>query len=93
MDMNRQVLRSTKGGYNKTAVITKLDSYNTLLVALEQGSIDRVQALDELEKIRNTELPKEKGGLFGKIGFSEEDTDNYMEDCEQMILKNLESLI
>ena len=93
MDMNAQVLRSVKGGYNKLAVITKLDSYNTLLAALEQGSLNRRQALDELEKIRYTELPKEKSGLFGKVGFSAEDTDAYLQNCEQMILEKLENLI
>jgi hypothetical protein len=93
MDMNTQVLRSIKGGYNKLAVITKLDSYNCLIMALEQRSISRNQAINELEKIRNMALPTEKGGFFGKIGFSVEDTDSYMQNCEQMILDTLNNLI
>lgn len=90
--MNEQVLRSTKGGYNKLAVITKLDSYNCLIMALEQKIIDRDHALEELEKIRNMAIPTEKVGFFGKIGFSVEDTDAYMEKCEQMILDSLRLL-
>ena len=90
--MSKTVLREQKGGYKKIAVITKLDAYNCLIAAVEQGGMSRQQVLNELEKIRRMKLPTEKKGLFGTSGFSVEDTDAYMENCENIIIKNIENI-
>lgn len=47
--MRYEVLRSAKGGYNKTDVLTKLDALNALLMMAEEG-IDSSKILPELEK-------------------------------------------
>lgn len=83
--MKKQVLRSQKGGYNKAAVISKLDAYNTLIVAIQQGNMSRSEVMTELEYIRKMRMPTEKKGLFGEAGFSVEDTDAYIDECEHLI--------
>jgi hypothetical protein len=90
--MSKHVLRESKGGYKKVAVITKLDAYNCLITAIEQGGMSRRQVLNELERIRRMELPTEKKGLFGTPGFSVDDTDSFMEECENKIMNNIEDL-
>ena len=77
--MRLEVLRSEKGGYNKADVLTKLDSLNAILMMLEQGGVPREQLLAGLNAAEEVELRREKGGLFGKHGFSVEDTDAYLE--------------
>ncbi|MBR6981907.1 MAG: hypothetical protein IKH75_00010 [Ruminococcus sp.] len=84
--MQTEVLRSEKGGYVKADVLQKLDRMNALLMAA-RGGMRREEAMAELESIRETELRREKAGLFGKIGFSVEDTDAYLESVGQMILE------
>lgn len=84
--MQTEVLRSEKGGYVKADVLQKLDRMNALLMAV-RGGMRREEAMAELESIRETELRREKAGLFGKPGFSVEDTDAYLESVGQMILE------
>lgn len=84
--MGTEVLRSVKGGYNKADVMSKLDRMNIVLMAVKDG-MRREEAIAELESIKEQELRREKSGLFGKTGFSVEDTDAYLESLEQMILE------
>ncbi|MCR4639759.1 hypothetical protein [Ruminococcus sp.] len=86
--MRYDVLKNVKGGYNKTDVLTKLDALNALLMMAEQG-IDSSKILPELDRVRQLPLRQEKGGFFGKIGFSAEDTDAYIADLEKSITKAL----
>jgi hypothetical protein len=84
--MELDILRDQKGGYNKQSFIEKLDAYNILITAMQNGlPLDKAKA--ELELIHQQPLSKEKGGLFGKIGFSIEDTDAYIADLEKGIAK------
>lgn len=86
--MRSEVLRSEKGGYNKTDVLTKIDALNALLMMAEEG-VDSSKILPELEKVRQRPIRKEKGGFFGTIGFSAEDTDNYIADLEAKLMNAL----
>ena len=86
--MRSEVLRSEKGGYNKTDVLTKIDALNALLMMAEEG-VDSSKILPELEKVRQRPMRKEKGGFFGTIGFAAEDTDNYIADLEEKLLNAL----
>lgn len=87
--MRLDVLKSEKGGYNKVAVLTKIDVYNALLMMAEEGKADRDKLLSELERARAIELPREKSGFFGSSGFSVEDTDAYIAKLEEEIDKKL----
>lgn len=86
--MRSEVLRSEKGGYNKTDVLTKLDALNALLMMAEEG-VASSKILPELEKVRQRPMRKEKSGFFGTIGFSAEDTDNYIADLEAKLMNAL----
>ena len=86
--MRSEVLRSEKGGYNKTDVLTKIDALNALLMMAEEG-VDSSKILPELEKVRQRPISREKDGFFGTIGFSAEDTDNYIADLEAKLMNAL----
>ena len=88
--MRSDILRSEKGGYNKTDVLTKIDALNALLMMAEEG-VDSSKILPELEKVRQRPISREKDGFFGTIGFSAEDTDNYIADLEGQIAAALAS--
>jgi len=88
--MRSEILRSEKGGYNKTDVLTKLDALNALLMMAEEG-VDSSKIMPELEKVRQRPISREKDGFFGTIGFSAEDTDNYIADLEGQIAAALAS--
>ena len=88
--MRSEVLRSEKGGYNKTDVLTKIDALNALLMMAEEG-VDSSKIMPELEKVRQRPISREKDGFFGTIGFSAEDTDNYIADLEGQIAAALAS--
>lgn len=88
--MRSDVLRSEKGGYNKTDVLTKIDALNALLMMAEEG-VDSSKIMPELEKVRQRPISREKDGFFGTIGFSAEDTDNYIADLEGQIAAALAS--
>ncbi|MCR5600458.1 MAG: hypothetical protein K6G33_06950 [Ruminococcus sp.] len=88
--MENEVLRTVRGGYDKGAVISKLDSYNTLLLMIEQGALSDAAINAELAKIRASPIPKAKGGLILKgSGFSVEDTDKYIADLEKKISEKI----
>ena len=88
--MRSDILRSEKGGYNKTDVLTKIDALNALLMMAEEG-VDSSKIMPELEKVRQRPISREKDGFFGTIGFSAEDTDNYIADLEGQIAAALAS--
>lgn len=88
--MNNEVLRSVKGGYDKNAVVAKLENYGILMNMAEAPDADASRIRAELDKLIQTQLPCVKGGLFGKIGFSVEDTDNYFSQLEEKIMSALE---
>ena len=52
-----------------------------------KNGLPQDKAKAELELIHQQPLFKEKGGFFGKIGFSIEDTDAYIADLEKGIAK------
>lgn len=84
--MGADILRSVKGGYNKESFITKLDAYNKLITAMQNG-LPSDKARLELAQIQQRPMHKEKGGLFGKIGYSVEDADAYIADLETNIVR------
>jgi hypothetical protein len=84
--MGADILRSVKGGYNKESFITKLDAYNKLITAMQNG-LPSDKARLELAQIQQRPMQKEKGGLFGKIGYSIEDADAYIADLETNIVR------
>ena len=88
--MRSDILRSEKGGYNKTDVLTKIDALSALLMMAEEG-VDSSKIMPELEKVRQRPISREKDGFFGTIGFSAEDTDNYIADLEGQIAAALAS--
>lgn len=87
-------LKSEKGGYNKAAVLAKINTYTVALMMLESMPADMEQAdrdklIAEVEKAKQMELPREKSGFFGGSGFSVEDTDNYLATLEDQIKQKL----
>lgn len=86
--MRMDILRSEKGGYSKTAVLTKIDALNALLMAAADGADPNV-IRPQLDKVNAITLTREKGGLFGKQGFSVEDTDDYIAKLEQQLMEKL----
>lgn len=87
--MRHEVLRGEKGGYNKTDVLTKLDTLNAVLMMLEQGGVPQEQLNAGLKAAEAVELRREKGGIFGKQGFSVKDTDDYIARLEEQIEEKL----
>jgi hypothetical protein len=86
MGMELDILGYEKGGYNKESFIAKLDAYNTLITAMQNG-LPNDKAKAELELIHQQPMFREKGGFFGKVGFSVKDTDAYIADLEKGIAK------
>lgn len=86
MGMEFELLRNEKGGYNKESFLVKLDAYTDLINAMQNGMPDE-EAKAELEQIHQLPLHREKGGFFGKEGFSVKDTDAYIADLEKGIAK------
>lgn len=87
--MRMDILKSVKGGYTKTSVLTKIDLYNALLMMAEEGQIDRSVLLSQFESARAHELENEKGGFFGNYGFDTEAADSFLADLENKILSAL----
>lgn len=84
--MDADILRSVKGGYNKDSFITKLDAYNKLITAMQNG-LPSDKAKLELAQIQQKPMTKEKGGFFGKVGYSVEDADAYIAELEMNIVR------
>ena len=84
--MGAEILRSVKGGYNKESFINKLDAYNKLITAMHNG-MPSDEARLELAQIQQRPMFREKGGFFGKIGYSIEDADAYIADLEMNITR------
>lgn len=87
--MGAGVLKSEKGGYSKTSVLTKIDALNALLYMTENENIAPEKICAELEKVMALELKREKSGFFGSYGFSVEDTDEYIAKLEAQIEEKL----
>ncbi|MBR4510249.1 MAG: hypothetical protein K6A79_05820 [Ruminococcus sp.] len=87
--MGAGVLKSEKGGYSKTSVLTKIDALNALLYMTENENIAHEKIRAELEKVMALELKREKSGFFGAYGFSVEDTDEYIAKLEAQIEEKL----
>ena len=85
--MRMDILRSEKGGYSKTAVLTKIDALNALLIAADSADPNVIRP--QLDKVNAITLTREKGGLFGKQGFSVEDTDDYIAKLEQQLMEKM----
>ena len=68
-------LNLEKGGYNKTDALTKLDTLHAVLMIAESGNASREQLIEALKNAESVELRREKGGFFGKYGFSVSETD------------------
>lgn len=83
--MDIGVLRNERGGYNKVSVLAKLDMYNNIILMLEDGRFPLSEIYSALEEAEAVELKREKGGLFGRTGFSVEDTDDYISALEDEI--------
>lgn len=83
--MGFEGLKYEKGGYNKEAVLRKIDAYTALLVYVKQGRFDRESTLAELKTVRAMEITREPSGFFGRKGFSVKDTDDYLADVEKEI--------
>lgn len=87
--MEEKVLRTEKGGYEKKDVLSKIDAYNSLILALDEMKLSDAAVNAELEKIRNMPLNKAKGFIFAGSGFSVEDTDNYIKELEETIMHKI----
>jgi len=85
--MRNDILRIEKGGYSKTAVLTKIDALNALLMAADSADPNMIRP--QLDKVNAIKLTREKGGLFGKQGFSVEDTDAYIAKLEEQLMEKL----
>jgi hypothetical protein len=87
--MRTDILRSVKGGYTKTSVLTKIDALNALRFMAEDGKVapDKIRA--ELDRVSAIELVHEKAGFFGRYGFDTEDTDAYIAKLEAEIEEKL----
>lgn len=83
------ILRSEKGGYDKSQALMKIQAYNLLLMTIENGmSYDEV--MKELERLRAMPINTVKSGrFFSKTGFSREDTDTYIAKLENQIIDAL----
>ncbi|MCR5111179.1 MAG: hypothetical protein K6B38_09775 [Ruminococcus sp.] len=87
--MGEMVLRTEKGGYEKKDVLSKIDAYNTLILAIDEMRLSDAAVNAELEKIRNMPMRKAKGLIFAGSGFSAEDTDNYIKELEETIMHKI----
>lgn len=85
--MRNDILRIEKGGYSKTAVLTKIDALNALLMAADSADPNVIRP--QLDKVNAIKLTREKGGLFGKQGFSVEDTDACIAKLEEQLMEKL----
>lgn len=83
------ILRSEKGGYDKSQALMKIQAYNLLLMTIENG-MSYNEAMNELERLRAMPINTVKsGGFFSKSGFSREDTDAYIAKLENQIIDAL----
>jgi hypothetical protein len=82
------ILRTEKGGYDKSETFTKLEEYTMLLVQIQKG-LSKDEAFDKMKEIKAKPLSRVKEGFFSKQGFSVEDTDNYISELENQIIDAL----
>lgn len=80
--MRNGILRSSKGGYSKIDVLTKLDAYMSLMTAMKNGT-SSAEAKEQLDKIRQMPLNMEPKD---KEGFAKDDTDAYFATMEGSII-------
>lgn len=85
-----KVLKIEGGGYMQSDVLSKIDSYNALLIALDDIKLSDAVINAELSKIRNMPLRIAKGFLcFKGSGFSVKETDEYIEELERKVLEKI----
>ena len=69
--MNKDILKTSFNGLNKTAVLMNIDAIEALFLAVQSGAMDKETAIAEAEHIVNEPIKKQIGG------FAEEDVRAY----------------
>ena len=80
--MKNGILATVKGGYEKRAVLEKIDAYMTLLMKIQKG-ISSAEAKEDLIKIKNMSLNKV---AENEEGFAELDVNGYFAQLEYNII-------
>lgn len=76
--MTPKTFRMSKNGYDKNAVLSRLNEINLLIIGVQQGTLSSEDAKTQERQLLAEPLPEVKG--FFKSGFNKEDVDSYM--CE-----------
>lgn len=76
--MAPKTFRMSKNGYDKDAVLARLNNINLLIIGVQQGTLSSEDAKIKERELLAKPLPEVKG--FFKSGFNKEDVDSYM--CE-----------
>ena len=79
------VLRSQKGGYDKSETLTKIGEYSMLLVEIQQG-LSKDEVFEKMKMIKAKPISRVKEGFLSKQGFSIEDVDNHLSELENQII-------
>ncbi|MCQ2469231.1 MAG: hypothetical protein MJ100_05420 [Ruminococcus sp.] len=84
--MKELELEEARGGYEKVDVMVKVDSYNTLIMAVENNLMTEEEVLDDLNRIRNYPLRKTKKSLFSmQMGYDIDETEAFFKKLEKEI--------
>lgn len=76
---NNDVLRTVMHGASKKQVLERIDTINSLVIAVQSGSMFREQALEEAQRLADEPFNKALNG------FNEEDAQNYLRKLMEMI--------
>ena len=71
--MDKEILKTTFRGINKTDVLMSVDNLEAMFLAVQSGAMDKTTALAEADHILNTPIKKQIGG------FAEEDVRAYLQ--------------
>ena len=87
--MEKTILRSVFGGYNKKDVLAKTDAYNSLILIIESGRTSDAVINAELEKIRQMPVRKARFLFLPATGLSVPQTEKYFSDLENEIKQKI----
>ena len=87
--MEKMILDSVLGGYDKRDVLAKTDAYNILLLLIEEGKPSDAVINAELERIRRMPVRKAKVLFLPASGFSIPQTEKYFSELEEEIKQKI----
>ena len=61
--MNKDILKTSFNGLNKTAVLMNIDAIEALFLAVQSGAMEKETAIAEAEHIVNEPIKKQIGGF------------------------------